>query len=156
MRGLINRRRQSGIGLLELMLSLAIIAILLIMATRYYQSASESNKINQAVDMFSAINGAVQNYKLDSDPLGVNVAALTDGGYLPPNYGSGTVNNPWGGSVQVAVSGTTVTITMEGVPPSSSPKVTNRVDQTIARASTGSSLGATDGTLGTVVAVYSL
>ena len=61
-----RQQRQRGIGLLELMLSLAIIAILLIMATRYYQSASLQNKINACVDMFAGVQGAVQSYRVDN------------------------------------------------------------------------------------------
>ena len=165
------RQRQLGIGLLELMLSLAIIAILLIMATRYYQSASDANKRNQAVDMMSAVNGAVQNYKIDNAALlaDVDMTALIDAGYLPPSYGStGAGANPWGGDISVAVDGTsdasvgTFTVTMSDVSPTSCVAVALRVNGTIAGASTSGSTAAA-GVVGslcsgstTVIAVYNL
>lgn len=132
---LINRRRQKGIGLLELMLSLAIIAILLIMATRYYQSASDQNKRNQAVDMFAAVNGAVQAYKIDNaaDIAKVTIKVLTDNGYLPPSYGSGTGANPWGGTISILPpSGGTFKVRMQGVSTDSCTAVGDRVNSTIA------------------------
>ncbi|MGB6976496.1 MAG: prepilin-type N-terminal cleavage/methylation domain-containing protein [Gammaproteobacteria bacterium] len=38
-------KREKGIGLLELMLALAIIAILIVMATRYFSKASDTQKL---------------------------------------------------------------------------------------------------------------
>lgn len=51
-----------GIGLLELMLSLAIIAILLVMATRYFGMASKSQKIDDSIQMIGELESAVNTY----------------------------------------------------------------------------------------------
>ena len=171
---LAKRQRQLGIGLLELMLSLAIIAILLIMATRYYQSASDANKRNQAVDMFSATNAAVENYKIDNPGdvknlagSGVGMKMLIDAGYLPPSYGSqGKTANPWGGPIDVdaSIGGGVFTVSMTGVATNSCDAVGDRIDQTIAKASTTDGDGnVTSGGLGavcdgsnTVTATYNL
>lgn len=110
-----------GIGLLELMLSLAIIAILLIMATRYYQSASDSQKISQAVDMFAALKGAAKNYYHSQTPptYATSVAQLVAAGYLPASYldndqsGAASSNaSPWNTSIAVAGGAGFVTVTM--------------------------------------------
>lgn len=98
------KKMQRGIGLLELMLSLAIIAILLIMATRYYQSASNNQNINQAVDMVNAVKSAVKNYmnsNLNSTAY-PTVTQLEAAGYLPDNYASSATANPWNGSICVS------------------------------------------------------
>lgn len=54
----ILKRKLKGIGLLELMLALAIIAVLLVMATRYYMSASLNSRINQTGDALTSLPAA--------------------------------------------------------------------------------------------------
>lgn len=51
-----------GIGLLELMLSLAIIAILLVMATRYFSSASRSQKSEDTIQLIGEFESAINSY----------------------------------------------------------------------------------------------
>ncbi|MFN7097282.1 MAG: type II secretion system protein [Gammaproteobacteria bacterium] len=103
--------RQKGIGLLELMLSLAIIAILLIMATRYYQSASNSNNMNNAVDMVNAVRAGVKSYL--SSNIGSadypTITALQQNGYLPQAYSAPSTANPWGGPICIMAATTTAT-----------------------------------------------
>lgn len=104
-----SKKRSLGIGLLELMLSLAIIAVLLIMATRYYSSASNSQKITAATGMINAIKAAAASY-LSGYPAGVTSLTLTtlvNGGYLPSTFisgsnGSGATTNPWGNSISIS------------------------------------------------------
>lgn len=83
-----NKKSQKAIGLLELMLSLAIIAVLLIMATRYYSSASSSQKIQAAVDQINAVRSAVQNAAGGSSSGAGNITAsmLVESGYLPSSF----------------------------------------------------------------------
>lgn len=98
---LVMKVKQLGIGLLELMLSLAIIAILLVMAIRYYQSASNAQSINQAIDMVNAVKAGVKNY-LTSNVGSTSipkVSELAGKGYLPQTYQSPANANPWGGMV---------------------------------------------------------
>ncbi len=127
-------QRQKGIGLLELMLSLAIIAILLIMATRYYQSASVSNKINTAVDMFAGVQGAMESYAIDNDPEDATIEELSTKGFLPPSYGDGDGVNPFGGKIELTPASGYYTITMDEVPGEGGvcEKLASRVNSTIA------------------------
>lgn len=98
-----KRSNQRGIGLLELMLSLAIIAILLIMATRYYQTTKQSQEVNDAVQLVNSLVGAMSNYRTDHPTkfknVSVGVKDLTDVGYLPSAYGDGKNTSPWRTSI---------------------------------------------------------
>ena len=131
-------QRQQGIGLLELMLSLAIIAILLIMATRYYQSASVSNKINTAVDMFAGVQGAMESYSIDNNASEATIDELVQSGYLPPSYGNGEGANPFGGDVTLTPGSGVYTIAMDNVPIEGDvcEKLAARVDSTISASRT--------------------
>ncbi len=68
-------KKQRGIGLLELMLSLAIIAILLVMATRYYVVSSRSESVNRLVTLIGALKGAIASY---NGPLSTSSNIATD------------------------------------------------------------------------------
>lgn len=57
------RTTQRGIGLLELMLALAIIAILLVMATRYYLLTSFTNRVNSSITLIGNIEAAAGRWK---------------------------------------------------------------------------------------------
>jgi type II secretory pathway pseudopilin PulG len=139
----VMKRLQRGIGLLELMLSLAIIAILLIMATRYYQSASNNQNINQAVDMFNAVKSAVKNYmnsNLNSTSY-PTVGQLQAAGYLPDNYATSATANPWNGTICVSKgngpstcgssTGGTFGVAMQSLPGSVCYQVYQRLQATI-------------------------
>lgn len=52
------KNRHHGIGLLELMLSLAIIAAVILLATRYFSQASEASKVTQATQIIRTLTDA--------------------------------------------------------------------------------------------------
>lgn len=125
MKTLLIRRQasQKGIGLLELMLSLAIIAILLIMATRYFNSARSSQKVNETVNLVQVITSAATNIVgAGGQPSTISASSLVT--YVPPIYQNGTtINSPFGGGVTVTAAtntssktGYALSITMTGVP----------------------------------------
>ena len=105
-------KRQTGFGLLELMLSMVIVALLLIMATRYYQSARSNARINEGVGLISSILNAANNIAIGSGSYsGATTSAIVP--YLPSNeQGSDktSIVNPWGGEVTVTPSGTNNTL----------------------------------------------
>jgi prepilin-type N-terminal cleavage/methylation domain-containing protein len=105
---------QKGISLLEVMLSLSIIAIILVMATRYFFTANNSQRINESVQQvnglvgaFNAYRNANGNYNVGTDPL----TTLVNGSYFPvqgagctgtvPNVSACTLTNPWGNDVVI-------------------------------------------------------
>lgn len=102
--------KQRGIGLLELMLSVAIIAILLIMATRYYKSASQGEKIANSISVLSGIIAAESQF-----------AELNQGSYtatfnqlnLPPS----AQVSPWNqAAITLKVNAGSFTMTLAGIP----------------------------------------
>ena len=96
--------KQRGIGLLELMLSLAIIAVLLVMVTRYYVVAKRSQEVNQMATLVGALEGAVANWKAgQANYSGVTWAKLNDLGLLTnADYDGTTVRTPWGTKVSLS------------------------------------------------------
>jgi type II secretory pathway pseudopilin PulG len=139
---LLPNTKQLGIGLLELMLSLAIIAILLVMAIRYYQSASSAQSINQAIDMVNAVKGGVKNY-LTSNIGSTTIPKVSDlaaKGYLPNTYENPTTANPWGGAIGFGSStctdaattmAPTFSICLGGIPSAICTQIKDRIKSTL-------------------------
>ncbi len=109
-------KHQTGFGLLELMLSMVIVALLLIMATRYYQSARSNARVNEAVSLIAAIDNAANNIAIGGGNYKSITSVTVLASYLPANAAAGI--SPWGGSgsltVAAATDPTTLTITMTG------------------------------------------
>lgn len=110
-----------GISLLELMLSLAIIAILLVMATRYFTLARSIQQTNEAVNMLQTTMTAVDNWfwtfkKFKGTPNGdISVANLVSMNLLPKDFARQQIN-PWGGNLFVVAQGDTrVSIELDNV-----------------------------------------
>jgi type II secretory pathway pseudopilin PulG len=125
---LFKRKSLRGISLLEVMLSLSIIAIILVMATRYFFTASESNRINIAKGDMVAVYNAVNNYASNHSTVaageytGISTAQLITDGYIDNKLSGVTVDgdsskftNPWKTDITVAVAnsgkGATITTT---------------------------------------------
>lgn len=120
-----SRNKTSGIGLLELLLVLAVIAILLLMVTRYYRSAKESQRIGEAVSMMSSIIRGAADYSIANNHTykGISLKALADGGDIPAGFcGNNRVTcpglNPWNNTITVAETNPVggYTVKMFGVP----------------------------------------
>lgn len=111
-------RKQRGIGLLELMLSLAIISILLVMATRYWIVSNRSSQVNRAVAQLGALQGAINQWKTGNPSTPPTFTDLNNIGALSNmDYQNNAVTNPWGGSVTLSSNTDgSVTINMEQVP----------------------------------------
>ncbi len=109
-------KHQTGFGLLELMLSMVIVALLLIMATRYYQSARTNSRVNQAISELAEILNAANNIAIGSGAY-TNATSTTIKPYLSAGEvdSSGNIINPWYGTVTVAGAAANVTITSGGL-----------------------------------------
>ena len=112
--------KQRGIGLLELMLSLAIIAILLVMATRYYIITSRSQQVNQTAGLVGVLQGGIANWKAGkatytpTNAPALSGAVLESMGLVPgPNWDGSKVVNRWGNEVTITGTGATATIIMD-------------------------------------------
>lgn len=127
--------KQNGIGLLELMLSLAIIAILLVMATRYWVVSNSSNQVNRAVAQLGAIQGAIANYRSGNPAVTQityaeldKIGALSRLDYNPKGGAGGTVTNPWGGTIDLGWDNSKkgVTITFNQIPQTACENLANK------------------------------
>ncbi len=109
-----NPSKQQGISVLEVMLSLGIIAIILVMATRYYRSASISTQVSNGLSVLHCIVAAETNYGLaNSNSYTTDISALIAGNYLPKNLSQ----DPWGGTISLAaLPGQGIAITFPSVP----------------------------------------
>jgi len=112
--------KTKGIGLLELMLALSIIAVLLVAATRYFKSTDSSRKVNAAVDILQVVINASEDWRTTNNNYAdISLAALQKQGLLPGNTEwTESSGNPWGGGIKVTTndSGKTIALTLTQVP----------------------------------------
>lgn len=102
-------KRSKGISLLEVLLSISIIAIILVMATRYYFVASNNDKVNTTVSQLGGVIAASHSWK-GAQPTytGVSVAELGSTNQLtnfPGFNNSGdaaTLKTMWGQNITIA------------------------------------------------------
>lgn len=87
-----------GVTLLEIMLVLAIAAMIVVMSIRYYQSASATQQANAAVGQVQSIIAAIDN-------LGIN------GGYNNSNVTTANISAIVGPNNMVSPTGGTITFT---------------------------------------------
>ncbi len=130
-----KKSKQLGIGLLELMLSLAIISVLLVMATRYYQVARQGQQVNDAISEVQAIIAAGENWVTGGND---DFASLNDNGlskliqncYLP----KGSNKNPWHGVTQVHAGDNPnqLKITMNSIPSKACLDLSNKLNNSTA------------------------
>lgn len=82
-----NTGRQAGIGLLGLMLALAVIALLLLMATRYYAITHRSQELNSATSDVSFLLAGIQTFRSSRDVhAGLTFGDLFKEGLLPDSF----------------------------------------------------------------------
>jgi len=97
--------QQKGIGLLELMLALAIIAMLMVSATRYYKHTQVMRKVQIAVSSVQALYGANERWLQDGHAAATSIDDLINAAYLPSDFKA--TANPW--DVTITFSGNTIT-----------------------------------------------
>ena len=113
---LLNRsNKQAGISLLEVMLSLSIIAIILVMATRYFFVANNNSNVNKLRGEIATVVSALQDYRNQhADYSGVtDMSILIAAGFIDKtaDVTATTYNNPWTSPILVTGSATSATIT---------------------------------------------
>lgn len=118
MRTFMSYQRMRGISLLEVLLSLSIIAIILVMATRYYFVASHNDKVNTTVTQVGGLIAAIHNYKgIDATyEYGTDMSTLAHAGQLSnfPGYdGKSSLSTLWGGAITLSTTATIATLKVE-------------------------------------------
>ncbi len=95
--------RQRGIGLLELMLSLTVLAVMAMVAIMYFQPAFRNQKVTAANAMLAKIYTASSEYVKSNQYNGtLSMNVLIKNEYLPTYYS----HNPWGGNVDISLENT--------------------------------------------------
>ena len=102
----ISRSSILGVTLLEIMLVLAIAAMIIVMSVRYYQTAQTSSQANAFMNQINAITGAVENLAVGGNYGAVNVADLTN--MLPTGALTAV---PWGAGATFALTANGYTFT---------------------------------------------
>ena len=109
---------QAGISLLEVLLSLSIIAIILVMATRYFFVASNNDRINTARQQLGSVIAAIHSWK-DQNPQynnNLTISSLYGDGFLAKSSSlvmSGSqaaLYDPWGQEITISSSTESATI----------------------------------------------
>lgn len=114
-----------GVTLLEVMLVLAVAAMIIVMSVRYYQTASANQQVNSMLSMVQAITAS-------ADGLAQGTGSYSGGGVststiknLMPNQ---NMNAPWGSAVTLsATTASTYTVTFTGVPQTVCAQVKSRL-----------------------------
>ncbi len=129
-----------GVTLLEIMLVMAIAAMVIVMSIRYYQSAASNQRVASGVDILTGYVGAAVSYiQAGGTFSGISSANLKV--YLPGNE---MPASPWGGSTSIASGATNFTVNFTAVPASDCAKLKGLLtsNKSIVVTCTGTSLAA--------------
>lgn len=85
-----------GVTLLEVMLVLAIAAMIIVMSIRYYQSASQSQQANQAMEQVQAIAAT-----FDTLAIGPGSYSGVTSANIESAIGAANMNGPSGGAIAI-------------------------------------------------------
>lgn len=111
-------RWQKGISLLEVLLSLSIIAIILVMATRYFFVANNNDKINVVRQEVGSLVAAINAWKNQNPQYSpdLTISQLSQDGFLANSRSLSsdktTLYDPWGDPIQLSVTGNSAQITV--------------------------------------------
>jgi len=126
------KNKSKGVTLLELLLSLAIIGIILIIATRFYTSSSESKRLADLNDQIGIIQNAVNRWSVNHQNPAAGLTSTTtfkdfvEHGYLPSSYYKDETTkliNPWGGLMKVDFSSNYTRLELQEIPKEAAKKI---------------------------------
>jgi type II secretory pathway pseudopilin PulG len=107
---MVKLSKMIGVTLLEVMLVLAIAAMIIVLSIRYYQSAQTSQQVNAAMNQVQAIIAAADGIALGTGSY-TGVTLATVAGAITP--GATTMNSPNGAAITMTTgTATTYTVTM--------------------------------------------
>lgn len=104
--------KQQGISLFEVLCSLGIIAIILVMAAKYFFVANRNDKINVVRQQVGAVVSAIESWNAEhatySATPSLTIGTLLDQGFLAnsslmvnPGTPNATLDNPWGYEITI-------------------------------------------------------
>lgn len=100
-----------GATLLEIMLVLAVAAMIIVMSVRYYQSANQGQQSNAFVEQIQGITATVESVAQSGG--GYTAATLAA---ITPLLPASAFTAPWGGALQYAPSSTGYVVTLSPAP----------------------------------------
>lgn len=108
-----------GIGLLELLLALTVVAVLSVAVIRYYQVTQRNHAVQQVMQTVQAVHLCALHDDINSEAMqeGDLVPLWVMRGQLPASFVQ--TANPWGGQVHAVMVGSYVRIVLDDVPASS-------------------------------------
>lgn len=141
-----------GVTLLEIMLVLAIAAMIIVMSVRYYQSATSSQQANSVLQQIQAITAAADGLAQASGSYTAgNITSASIAPLLPAN---GLVA-PWGSTIEVSgATATSYTVSIPGVPGGVCPLLISKLAANNHYAPTPATAGACPAGAGTVTYTY--
>ena|SRR3990167_5274844 len=104
-----------GVTLLEIMLVLAIAAMIIVMSIRYYQSANASSQANALMQQIQAITAAADNIAQGAGGVYSTISTTTLMPLLPG--GSTAFTTPWGQSIAITGAPSSYNVTVPQIPP---------------------------------------
>lgn len=111
-----------GVTLLEILLVLAIAAMIIVMSVRYYQSATASQQSNALMSQIQSITAAADNLAQGGSYVDATQTAIA--GLLPQNG----LTAPWGGAITVTgQSATSYLVTVKETPTAVCTLIVNRL-----------------------------
>ena len=120
-----HARSVLGVTLLEIMLVLAIAAMIIVMSIRYYQSASSAQQANAVLEQVQAINAAADSLAQASGSYADADIANKIAPLLP---NAGSMTTPWGDTITIgAVTATSYSIDLGNVPSGVCPLVMSKL-----------------------------
>lgn len=104
-------RKTQGVTLLEIMLVLAVAAMIIVLSIRYYQAANTSQQANAAMQLIQSVTAASDSLSQATGSYST-ITTSTLKAILPASG----MAAPWGGAVTVTGTATTITLTLPAVP----------------------------------------
>jgi type II secretory pathway pseudopilin PulG len=101
----------AGVTLLEIMLVLAIAAMIITMSVKYYQTANNVSHINTFVEQMSAIAAAADNLAQQNGSYASSTSAALSSA-LPGGWNF----TPWGSKITVTPSASSLAINVPSIP----------------------------------------
>ena len=107
-----------GVTLLEVMLVLAVAAMIIVMSVRYYQTSTYNQQTNTALSAIQAITASADSLAQGTGSYTTVVSQTNIANLLPSSMVNGTtINSPWGGTITIgAGSGQTYTVSFTSTP----------------------------------------
>ena len=114
-----NLKKLSGFSLLELLLSIAIIGLIILMATRYFTTVKSGQQASAAIQQITAIRAATASQAAQG---ATTISSATICASLPQNSctAANNLTFPWdtagSGSSSYSYTGPTYTVTVASIP----------------------------------------